>query len=66
MDRYCGNCGHALALEDRFCPSCERPAHETAHVPTPEAESRSRFRATSPPQEHLCRSLGLPSNKVRG
>jgi hypothetical protein len=37
-DRYCRNCGHELQDDDRFCPSCGRPAHETAHVPTPEAD----------------------------
>ncbi len=38
VDRYCRNCGHELSPEDRFCPNCGRPAHETAHVPTPEAD----------------------------
>jgi hypothetical protein len=37
-DRYCSNCGHELAEDDRFCPNCGRPVHETAHVPTPEAD----------------------------
>jgi len=37
-DRYCRNCGHELRSEDRFCPNCGEPAHEAAHVPTPEAE----------------------------
>ena len=37
-DRYCGNCGHELRQDDRFCPNCGRPVHETAHVPTPEAD----------------------------
>jgi hypothetical protein len=37
-DRYCGNCGHELAEGDRFCPNCGRPVHETARVPTPEAD----------------------------
>ena len=36
--RYCSNCGHELNEESRFCPNCGRPAHETAHVPTPEAD----------------------------
>jgi hypothetical protein len=36
--RYCGNCGAALGQNDRFCPSCGRPVHETASVPTPEAD----------------------------
>ena len=37
--RYCGNCGHELSPEDRFCPSCGRPVNRTAHVPTPEADA---------------------------
>ena len=36
-DRHCRNCGHELSDEDRFCPNCGRPVHETAQVPTPEA-----------------------------
>jgi zinc-ribbon domain len=37
--RYCGNCGQELSPENRFCPSCGRPVHRTAHVPTPEADA---------------------------
>ena len=37
-DRYCSNCGRELSTEDRFCPNCGRPVHQTATVPTPEAE----------------------------
>jgi hypothetical protein len=37
-DRYCRNCGHELRQDDRFCPGCGRAVHETAHVPTPEAD----------------------------
>jgi hypothetical protein len=37
-DRYCRNCGHELQTEDRFCANCGRPVHDTAHVPTPEAD----------------------------
>ena|SRR5215210_1252080 len=37
-ERYCSNCGHELSLEDRLCPNCGRPAHQTAWVPTPEAD----------------------------
>ncbi len=37
-NRYCSNCGHELNEDSRFCPSCGRPVHETAHVPTPEAD----------------------------
>jgi uncharacterized membrane protein YgcG len=39
QQRYCGNCGHELSPENRFCPSCGRPVHRTAHVPTPEANA---------------------------
>jgi hypothetical protein len=38
VERYCSNCGQQLLLEEQFCPNCGRPAHETAHVPTPEAD----------------------------
>jgi uncharacterized Zn finger protein (UPF0148 family) len=37
-DRYCSNCGHALAQHDRSCPNCGSPVHQTAQVPTPEAD----------------------------
>ncbi len=37
-DRYCGNCGQELSADNRFCPGCGRPVHETAIVPTPEAD----------------------------
>ena len=37
-NRYCRNCGHELGTEDRFCPNCGQPAHQSAHVPTPEAD----------------------------
>jgi hypothetical protein len=36
--RSCTNCGVELGEEHRFCPSCGRPAHETATVPTVEAD----------------------------
>jgi hypothetical protein len=36
--RYCGNCGNELDPEDRFCQNCRRPVHQTAQVPTPEAD----------------------------
>jgi hypothetical protein len=36
--RYCSNCGHELADDDRFCANCGNPVRETAHVPTPEAD----------------------------
>jgi uncharacterized membrane protein YvbJ len=37
-DRYCRECGHELNPEDQFCPHCGRPVHETARVPTSEAD----------------------------
>jgi len=37
-ERYCSNCGHQLKLEDQFCSNCGRPVHQTARVPTPEAD----------------------------
>jgi hypothetical protein len=37
-DRYCRNCGNELAEDDRFCSNCGRAVHESAHVPTPEAD----------------------------
>lgn len=36
--RYCSNCGHELGPEDQFCPNCGRPVHQTANVPTPDAD----------------------------
>jgi Domain of unknown function (DUF4352)/zinc-ribbon domain len=55
--RYCGNCGHELRPEDQFCPSCGRPVHEAATVPTPEADvpdlppPPQQAGATTPPQQ---------------
>src|SRR5829696_7864108 len=37
-ERYCSNCGHELKLEDQFCLNCGRPGHQTARVPTPQAD----------------------------
>jgi hypothetical protein len=36
--RYCTNCDAELREDDRFCPNCGRPVHETAAVSTPEAD----------------------------
>jgi len=46
-DRYCRNCGQELPEDSRFCLNCGRPVHETAQVPTPEAD----VSVPSPPQE---------------
>lgn len=47
-NRYCSNCGHELSNDARFCPSCGRPVHEVAHVPTPEAD----VAVPPPPNQH--------------
>ena len=59
-DRYCRNCGHALAETDRFCPNCGTPVHEAAHVPTPEAD----VDVSSPPQQ--AGVTAPPLDKVAG
>jgi hypothetical protein len=38
LARYCSNCGHELSPEDQFCQNCGHPVHQTARVPTPEAD----------------------------
>ena len=35
---HCSNCGYELSPEHRFCLNCGRPVHQTASVPTPEAD----------------------------
>ena len=45
--RYCGNCGNELDPEDRFCQNCGYPVHQTARVPTPEAD----VPVPTPPQQ---------------
>jgi hypothetical protein len=55
-ERYCGNCGQELSPEDRFCPTCGRPVHRTAHVPTPEADAPvpplpQQAKRTAPPPQ---------------
>jgi hypothetical protein len=37
-ERYCSNCGHELSEDGQFCSNCGSPVHQTARVPTPEAE----------------------------
>jgi hypothetical protein len=59
VQRYCTNCGADLREEDRFCPSCGRPVHETAAVSTPDADV-SVPPAPQTGEEHRPRiSLGL-------
>ncbi len=54
--RYCGNCGQQLRPEEQVCPNCGRPAHETAHVPTPEAD----VSLSPPPQPETGESASAP------
>lgn len=62
-DRYCSNCGQELGDESRFCPGCGRPLHDTAYVPTPEAETSTPIPQTatqqSTGQRHTWRNLAL-------
>jgi predicted ester cyclase len=69
--RYCGNCGHELSLQDQFCPSCGRPVHQTARVPTPEAdmpvpplETLGEASGEADYGEHQKRSLSTAENKA--
>ena len=69
--RYCGNCGHELSLQDQFCPSCGRPVHQTARVPTPEAdmpvpplETLGEASGEAEYGEHQKRSLSTAENKA--
>jgi hypothetical protein len=55
-DRYCTNCGHELAPEDRFCMICGRPVHATAQV----SEQGVNFPTSSP---HLQQSREAPSSR---
>ena len=55
-DRYCRNCGNELRETDRYCSNCAAPVHETAHVPTPEAD----VEVPSPPQQA---EAGRPEKK---
>jgi predicted amidophosphoribosyltransferase len=42
-DRFCNNCGNELRPDDKFCPNCSRPVHETAVCPLPRPMSRFRL-----------------------
>lgn len=37
-NRYCGNCGQELKLEDQFCTGCGSSVHAKTRVSTPEAD----------------------------
>src|SRR5829696_8223634 len=69
--RYCGNCGHELSLQDQLCPNCGRPVHQTARVPTPEADMPVPLLQTlgeasgeADCGEHQQRSLTTEENKA--
>ena len=70
-ERFCGNCGHKLSLEDQLCPNCGRPVHQTARVPTPEAdmpvppvETLGEPSGRADYGEHQQRSLSTEENKA--
>jgi uncharacterized membrane protein YvbJ len=53
-DKYCGNCGHELPEDVRFCPNCGRPLGEASQGPTqpaadPGAGRRPGVRSSWPP-----------------
>jgi hypothetical protein len=60
-DRFCRNCGHELSPEDQFCPNCARPVHETATVPTPEAD----VPVPPPPQTGGAGGAGSPQQPAQ-
>src|SRR5215212_7835448 len=69
--RYCGNCGHELSVEDQLCPNCGRPVHQTAWVPTPEAdmpvppsETSRDVSGEADYGEHQQRGLSTEENKA--
>ncbi len=61
-NRYCSNCGHELSEDSRFCPSCGRPAHETAQVSTPEAD----VSVPPPPQQQGWGTATPPTQQAGG
>jgi predicted ester cyclase len=70
-ERYCSNCGHELKLEDQFCSNCGRAVHQTARVPTPEADIPvSPLETLGDPakeadyREHLQRSLSTEETEA--
>jgi predicted amidophosphoribosyltransferase len=44
-NRYCSNCGHSLAPDDRFCAGCAKPVQET-----PEAEAPASLEPRESPE----------------
>ena len=71
QERYCSNCGHKLKLEDQYCSNCGRPVHQTARVPTPEAdipvpplETLGDPAKEADYREHQKRSLSTAENKA--
>jgi Domain of unknown function (DUF4352)/zinc-ribbon domain len=53
--RYCSNCGRELNPEDQFCSNCGHPVHQTASVPTPEADV-----PVPPPQQQQAWETSTP------
>ena len=69
-DRFCNNCGNELRPDDKFCSNCDRPVHETAMVPTPEADvevpplPQQGEEATPPPAEQAEPTPKSSSNSI--
>jgi hypothetical protein len=61
-DRYCRNCGHEQAENNRFCTNCGAPVQQAAHVPTPEAETAA---PQPPPIQQAQGTAGSEQGKVR-
>jgi hypothetical protein len=76
-ERYCSNCGHELSEDAQFCSNCGSPVHQTARVPTPEADvpvppppQQEEGIAASPPQQDQSTDIKewwqTPTGKVLG
>ena len=61
-DRFCRNCGHALAETDRFCTNCGTPVQQAAYVPTPQADTAA---PQPPPMQQTQGTAGSEQGKVR-
>lgn len=59
-NRYCTNCGHELAPDDRFCMQCGRPVHATAQVSGQGTDVPTSSPYRQQPQE------APPSRGIRG